>query len=233
MDSVNHFASLPVTLSGDLVPPPAGVTDAPVQASGLSRGELFRKAYHIQAGFAAFAMRAVSMNFIIVLMSILLLWNTFIWRVLPAKYMTIWRPTERTKGMPSGILLYCMSVLALCGIFYNHKWMAATIWGVLAFGDGMATIIGRAAGGARLPWNRNKGWWGSLTFLVFGTLSAAALIAWSLHGSFVGALPLAAALAAICAFAESLPLPVDDNLTVPFVGAIALPLLAMVPALAI
>jgi dolichol kinase len=231
MDSVTQFAPLPVNLSGDLVPPPAGAA-APSSPAGLTRGELFRKAYHIQAGFLAFAMSVMSINSTIVVMSILLLWNTFIWRILPAKYMTIWRPTERTKGMPSGILIYCLSVLALLGIFYNHKWMAAMVWGVLAFGDGMATVVGRAAGGARLPWNANKGWYGSLTFVFFGTLTAA-LIARSYHGSFLTVLPLAAALATICAIVESLPLSLDDNLTVPLVGAIALPLLAMVPALAI
>jgi dolichol kinase len=124
-------------------------------------------------------------------------------------------------------------VLGLCIVFFNHMWMTAAIWGVLAFGDGMATIVGRTTGGPRLPWNISKGWYGSLTFVLFGTLGAAALIAWTRGVPFLPTLPLAASLALACAVAESLPLTVDDNITVPVAGAIALPLLAMVPFLAI
>jgi dolichol kinase len=59
------------------------------------------------------------------------------------------------------------------------------------------------------------------------------VIAWTLHGRFLSALPIGLALASICAAVESLPLPIDDNITVPLAGALSLPLLAMLPALAV
>jgi dolichol kinase len=227
MDSIEHFAPIAIELSG-LFPPPidAGATPRRID---LSRGEMMRKSYHILAGLTAFAIRFVTpMTRVIVLIGFVL-WNTFVWRFVPSSFRRMWRPTEHTKGAPSGIIVYCISVLALCIVFFNHMWMTAAIWGVLAFGDGMATIVGRAIGGPRLPWNNRKGWYGSLSFVLFGTLGAAALIAWTRGVPFLPTLPLAASLAIVCAVVESLPLPLDDNITVPLAGAIALPLLAMVP----
>jgi dolichol kinase len=232
MDSVDRFPPLSLELPPGF-PPPLAAAGVPVRRIDLSRGELMRKSYHILAGLTAFAIRAVSpMTMVIVLIGFVV-WNTFVWRFVPRSFRAMWRPTEHTKGVPSGIVVYCISVLALCIIFYNHMWMTAAIWGVLAFGDGMATIVGCTTGGPRLPWNTRKGLYGSLAFVLFGTLGAAALIAWTRGVGFVPALPLAASLALACAVAESLPLPVDDNITVPLAGAVALPLLAMVPFLAI
>jgi uncharacterized protein (TIGR00297 family) len=69
--------------------------------------------------------------------------------------------------------------------------------------------------------------------VVFGGLGAALLIAWTsrlpldLQAWHVPrTLGVALALAVICAIVESLPTEVDDNLTVPLVGALSLPLLA-------
>jgi dolichol kinase len=218
MDTVDTFPLLP----------PAVV---PLRRMDLSRGELMRKIYHISAGMTAFAIRFVSPIAMVIVLIGFVLWNTFIWRFVPGSFRKMWRPAEQTKGMPSGIVLYCVSVLVLCIVFFNHMWMTAAIWGVLAFGDGMATIVGRLTGGPRLPWNIRKGWYGSLTFVLFGTLGAAVLIAWTRGIPFLPTLPLAASLALACAVAESLPLPVDDNITVPLAGAIALPVLVMVPFL--
>jgi dolichol kinase len=221
MDSMDHSAAL--SPDGFLAPP---------QTTTLS-GEIKRKAYHIMAGTPAFALRVVSPVTMVIVFLCLLLWNTFIWRVLPDSYRAMWRPNEHTKGVPTGILVYCIAVIALLLTFSSHKWMAAAVWGVMAFGDGMAGLVGRFAGGPRLPWNGSKGWYGSLAFVLFGTLGAAALIAWILRVSFAGVLPIAAALSLACALVESIPWRFDDNVTVPLTGAIALPLLLMVPALAI
>jgi dolichol kinase len=71
-----------------------------------------------------------------------------------------------------------------------------------------------------LPWNPAKSWGGSLAFLAVAAPVAWALAAWTLRGHpHAGATPerlvLGAALAAVTgALAESLPLPVTDNLVV-------------------
>src|SRR5207245_7813642 len=104
-------------------------------------------------------------------------------------------------------------------------------WGVLAFGDGLATLVGLAIDGPRLPWNAQKSWAGSAAFLVVGTIGASVLIVWTLH------LPLATwassrilvvsvPLVLACALVESVPTTIDDNATVPLAGALLLPLLA-------
>jgi uncharacterized protein (TIGR00297 family) len=146
---------------------------------------------------------------------------------------SLWRSDEHAQGYPRGILLYPLAVLAVILYFANAPWMAAALWGVLAFGDGMASFVGQALGGPRLPWNRDKGWSGLLAFVTFGTLGAALLMAWTSRLPLdAGAwhwprtLGVALALNLVCALVESLPTTLDDNLTVPLVGALTLPLLA-------
>ena len=96
----------------------------------------------------------------------------------------------------------------------------------------MASILGQAIGGPRLPWNPRKGWAGFLAFVVFGTIGAGLLTAWTLRlplGAWASPdiLALTAPLALVCAVVESMPTSLDDNLTVPLAGACVLPLLVM------
>jgi uncharacterized protein (TIGR00297 family) len=155
----------------------------------------------------------------------------FNWWLLPQLGgRALWREGERGRGYALGILLYPASVLGLILLFREQLWMVAAIWGVLAFGDGMATLVGQALRGPRLPWNPRKGWAGTLAFVGFGTLGAVVLIGWTLRlppatwGS-MRILALALPLAACCALVESLPTTLDDNVTVPLAGAVVLPLL--------
>jgi uncharacterized protein (TIGR00297 family) len=158
----------------------------------------------------------------------------FNWQVLPRiGGRALWRSPERTRGYPRGILLYPFSVLGLILYFWSSLWMAAALWGVMAFGDGMASFVGQSVGGPRLPWNRDKGWAGLLAFVVFGTLGAAVLIAWTTRlplDPFAWHAPRTLGMAfvttLVCALVESLPTTLDDNLTVPLAGALVLPLVA-------
>jgi uncharacterized protein (TIGR00297 family) len=124
-------------------------------------------------------------------------------------------------------------VLGLILVFHDRLWMAAAGWGILAVGDGMAGLVGQAAGGPRLPWNASKGWAGVVAFVLFGTAAAALLAAWTLRLPLAAAaahwprtIGVALALALVCALVESLPTTLDDNVTVPLATALALPLLA-------
>jgi uncharacterized protein (TIGR00297 family) len=103
------------------------------------------------------------------------------------------------------------------------------VWGVLAAGDGMATVAGRALGGPALPWNARKTWAGFAAFVTFGAVAAGLLCVWTLRlpagavfAPWVVAASLSVALA--CALVESLPLGLDDNLTVPLAGAVVVAL---------
>jgi uncharacterized protein (TIGR00297 family) len=152
----------------------------------------------------------------------------FNWQVLPRiGGKKQWREAEHSRGYPLGILLYPLSVLALVLVFRHELWKAAGVWGVLALGDGMASLVGQAVGGPRLPWNPRKGWAGSLAMVVSGALGCAILISWTQRaGLDTRLLVLSVLVALAAAWAESLPSTLDDNFTVPLVGAIAIALLS-------
>jgi len=210
----------------------------PVKTRRLPTDVIARKLFHINGGTPTWFIRFLRPTTLIAFTLFLLILNRYIMpRIANGRtfwhWERFWKESERKKGSPSGILVYCVSVLVLSIVFFQAKWMIAAIWGVLAYGDGMAELAGRGLGGPKLPWNSRKSWTGSGAFIFFGGLTASALMAWTTRGAFVSALPLGFALASICAMVESLPLPIDDNITVPITGAIALPLLAMLPALAL
>jgi uncharacterized protein (TIGR00297 family) len=197
----------------------------------LSRGEVLRKLVHIGCVGFAFLLRFTSGAQAAAMAALAFLFN---WQVLPRiGGKNLWRGADHTKGYPLGILLYPLAVLGLVLFFWSSLWMAAAVWGVLAVGDGMASVVGQALGGPRLPWNRSKGWAGFFAFVVFGTAAAAVLIAWTARlpldlNSWHAArtVGLAFCLSVACALVESVPTTLDDNLTVPLVGALVLPLFA-------
>jgi uncharacterized protein (TIGR00297 family) len=195
----------------------------------LAAAELKRKLVHVAVGGFAFAIRFLSWPQAAAMAAAAFLFN---WQVLPrVGGRALWRRDEHDKGYPRGILIYPLSVLGLILVFREEKWMAAALWGILAFGDGMASLLGQALGGPRLPWNPDKGWPGLVSFVVFGTLSASVLTAWTLRlplgaGSSPWILGITLPLALLLALVESVPTTLDDNFTVPLVGALVLPLLA-------
>jgi uncharacterized protein (TIGR00297 family) len=199
----------------------------------LDRGELARKAVHIGCVGFAFLLRYMTPGQAAAMAACAFLFN---WQLLPRiGGKGLWRGADHAKGYPVGILLYPLSVLGLILWFHASLWMAAALWGVLAVGDGMASVVGQAVGGPRLPWNREKGWAGLLAFVAFGTTAAAVLIAWtarlpldprSWHAGRT--LALAFAVTVVSALVESLPTTLDDNLTVPLAGAVVFPLFAQV-----
>src|SRR5438552_3537949 len=55
----------------------------------------------------------------------------------------LYRPVDQARGFPLGILLYPLAVLLLTLIFPSRPDITAGAWGILAFGDGAATLVGR------------------------------------------------------------------------------------------
>lgn len=198
-------------------------------AVALTTSELQRKLVHIGVGGFAFLLRGLSWPQAAAMAALAFLFNL---QVLPRiGGRAIWRGPERAKGYPIGILLYPLAVLGLVLAFRDELWKAAAVWGLLAFGDGMASVVGLALGGPALPWNARKGWAGFLAFVVFGTLGASLLAAWTLgmplSAAFSGfILRITLPLALIGAIVESAPTSLDDNLTVPLVSGVAIALLA-------
>lgn len=196
--------------------------------SEVTRPELKRKLVHIGVGSFALLLRFLDWRGAAVLAASAFLFN---WLVLPRiGGKGLWRDPEHARGYPLGILLYPLSVLGVCLVFHNDLAKAAAVWGILAVGDGTASLVGQAVGGPRLPWNPRKGLAGSLAFVVFGTLAASFLMVWTLRlplgATFAPRiLALTVPLAIVTALVESLPTTLDDNLTVPLTGAVSLMLL--------
>ncbi len=145
----------------------------------------------------------------------------------------LYRPGELTNGRTAGIVYYPISVLLLILAFPDRPDIAAAAWVIMAFGDGAATMVGHRLGGTRVPWNREKTVAGSVAFVVAGG-AAGALLAWWCRAPLVPppyawfslAAPVCAAI--VAAGVETVPIRLDDNLSVPAAAATVLWALSLV-----
>lgn len=128
------------------------------------------------------------------------------------------RPNER--NCLAAIWGYGLSVAPLFLLFPSQPEFPLTVAGIIAFGDGSATLVGLLAQGEKLPWNLKKSWAGSGAFIAAG-LPLATWIYWNAsvpHVSLSVAVPCVAPAVVASAIVESLPWRVNDNF---FVGASA------------
>ncbi len=203
----------------------------------LERGELARRVVHVGCVAFALLLRFLSWPQAAAFAISAFVFN---WQVLPrVGGRGMWRGADVARGYPVGILAYPLAVLGLVLVFRDRLHLAAAGWGILAVGDGMASLVGQAVGGPRLPWNPRKGWAGFAAFVAFGASAAALLWAWVARlpldpgaAHWPRTLGVALALAVACALVESVPTTLDDNVTVPLAVALVLPLFALAePAL--
>jgi uncharacterized protein (TIGR00297 family) len=163
----------------------------------------------------------------------------------------LYRPVDDIRGFPLGILLYPVSVLLLVLAFPSRLDIVAAAWGILALGDGAATLVGRrvttinaepaehadknfsadSASSAfirrRLSWNPDKTVAGTLAFIICGGLGAVALALWTRPAvtpqptlTFAIVAPLIAAV--VAALVETIPVRLDDNISVPIAAGAVL-----------
>ncbi|HEY0514456.1 MAG TPA: TIGR00297 family protein [Thermoanaerobaculia bacterium] len=191
----------------------------------LTRGELARKVVHMGVGLIAFSLRFLGPFWAAILAAGALGFNLFLLPRVGGR--KLWRDHEVASGTSIGIILYPLTVLLLILVFWRRLEVAAAAWGILAFGDGMASIAGMSLGTRKLPWNPRKSWAGSLAYVLFGALAAAVLLVWTApnQGRSYGvgfALAVCFATALLAAALESLPQGLDDNLGVPLVSGLFL-----------
>ena len=117
--------------------------------SGLTTGEAKRKLVHVAVGGFAFLLRFLTWPQAALMAVAAFAFNLVLLPRIGGR--GLWRAPDRERGFPIGILIYPLAVLTLVLVFRHDLWMAAAVWGILAFGDGMATVVGMAAGGPRLP----------------------------------------------------------------------------------
>ncbi|HEX9940540.1 MAG TPA: TIGR00297 family protein [Thermoanaerobaculia bacterium] len=188
----------------------------------LTRGELARKVVHMGVGLIAFSLRYLGPFWSAVCAASALAFNLFLLPKIGGR--KLWREAEHAAGASIGIILYPLAVLLLILVFYQRLEVAAATWGILAFGDGMASVAGMSFGRRKLPWNPRKSWVGSLAYVVFGGFAAFALLVWTAPGRYERpfALAVAFATALFAAALESLPQGLDDNIGVPLVSGLFL-----------
>ena len=187
----------------------------------FATNETLRKSIHIAVGLGAIALKFVQWRYVALIAAAFIAIN---WLLL---HRIVGRGVARhERGWDAGIVLYPAAVCALIVVFNWHIEIAAVAWVLMAFGDGSATLVGRAMPIAALPWNRQKSWGGMLAFLVAGGAAAFAIVT-----LFDGQPRMEALLLAIvaAAFAESLPLGLNDNVSVPFVAAGVLAAVSIAP----
>ena len=197
--------------------------------------ELLRKLVHVGMGGFALALRWMTPLQAAACALIAVLFNLFLLHRITGR--SLLRTDEKRKGFSLGIALYPAMVLILVLGFYRRLELAAAVWGLLAFGDGMATVAGVTLGGPKLPWNREKSWAGLISFILWGTAASAFLIRWVQHGAMAGqndhagmsflagpGFLLAGCFAAalVSGLAESVRTGIDDNILVPLTGGLTL-----------
>jgi uncharacterized protein (TIGR00297 family) len=187
-------------------------------AGQTKHSERARQWVHIGSGLFSLLLRVLTWRQAAVLAASALVFNAL---VLPRTGgHRLYRSIDRARGFPIGILLYPLSVLGLILIFRSRLDIAGAAWAILAVGDGSATLVGTRVTSAPLPWNVEKTVAGTAAFCVGGALGGIGL-AWWLAPTvatapslwFVGLAPVAAAIAA--GLVESIPVRLDDNLSVP------------------
>jgi uncharacterized protein (TIGR00297 family) len=191
-----------------------------VDDSSFRTNEALRKSIHIVTGLLVVSLKYVPWRIAALIAAVAVIGNWLILHRVVGK-----RVARDARGWDAGIILYPLSVCLLIIIFSWHIELAAVAWAILAFGDGTATLVGRATPIAPLPWNGEKSWGGFLAFLVFGGAAACAVV-W-----LFGRPPISVAIFAtfIAAMVESWPLGINDNVSVPLAAATTLAVAGIEP----
>jgi uncharacterized protein (TIGR00297 family) len=185
--------------------------------------ELLRKLLHIGMGFGALLLARIPWRYAALIGVAGIIGNWLLLHRIVGR-----RVSRNERGWDIGIVLYPFAVTVLIVVFNWHLEIAAVAWVLLAFGDGFSTVIGKRLPLSPLPWNRAKSWGGFFAFILFGGGAAFAIA--RLFGAPHDVAIAAAVLAS--AIAESLPLGIDDNVTVPFIAAGVLAAMAIKPIVA-
>jgi len=212
-----------VTVKGDfgeVLPPLAGSDVGP---HSLSRRDVIRQTIHISGFFVAFftmylpldTYLAVSLIMIIVLLYTVSELARMFGLNFPVVSTITWKATiqpEIYEFVTAPILFAFGIILSL--LLFPAPLSYASI-AIFTLGDGCATLFGKTFGIHAFPYNKGK----KIEGTIFGFLMASL-------GALVFVSPLKALVAAgVGMIVESLPAPLNDNLTIPLAAGLSLLLL--------
>lgn len=191
-----------------------------VQSSSFSTNERLRQSIHIAIGLFAVTLKWLPWRVAAEIAGAAAIMNWLLLHRIVGK-----RVARHERGYDPGLVLYPLVVCGLILIFNWHIALAAVAWVILAFGDGVATLAGRAMPIAPLPWNHQKSWGGTIAFIVAAGLASSGM------AIFFGSPEIGVAIAAtiVAAAVESMPLGMDDNFTVAAAAAGTLAIFAIEP----
>lgn len=130
-----------------------------------------------------------------------------------ARIIDISEREEVIKVSPGkGALMFLIGSAFTLVIFSFNIYIAAAAIAILALGDSFSTLVGRRIGSHKLAYNRMKSIEGSIAGVITALLGA----------SIIVPLPMALFGALIGMLVESLPLKIDDNLTIPVFAGLAM-----------
>jgi HAD superfamily phosphoserine phosphatase-like hydrolase len=213
-------------VKGDLLEILPIVKGGPPQSSGtLSKSTVLREAIHI-GGFSVALVSAYLINRRTVALLILIVTVVYtiseilrlLGRSMPIISAITLKTTRKSEAQEfvSSPIFYALGIVIPL-MFFPEPVGYASI-SVLTLGDGFASVCGLKFGRTQIPFNKNKRLEGSACGLAFAFL-----------GSLLFVNPMRAlAASAVGMFVEALPLPINDNLAVPFASGLALMILALV-----
>ncbi len=129
------------------------------------------------------------------------------------------------KEILRGPLIYGIAFVILTVMYWKDSPIGLTALMLLSGGDGLADIVGKRFGTARLPWSSNKSWAGSAAMFVGGIGFALFVIFIFIQAGvfksslFAFVLPVIW-IGLVCTAVESLPIEEYDNVTVPVVAVL-------------
>ncbi len=135
------------------------------------------------------------------------------------------RDNEKKRGWSVGKLSYAVVVLALVLLFRERIHLACGGWAVLALGDSISNIAGRAWGRTMIPWSAKCTWVGSGFYVAASWIGSTVLVLWAVSvtgyvlPSFNTVVAACLGASVVAALVETLPIPIDDNLTSPLAAA--------------
>jgi uncharacterized protein (TIGR00297 family) len=192
----------------------------------LTRGSPFsettRQWVHIGFGAAALLLPFLNWYQAVIMAACAVVFNIRLLRTFAGDRLH--RPVELAQTIPLGLVLYPTAILLLMLMLPSRLDIVAAAWGILAAGDGAATLVGRRYGRRRWPWNRGKSVAGSVALVVAGGLAGSFLCWWCRsiiipppYLWFSLGAPLVAAI--VAAAVETVPIRLDDNLSVTLTAA--------------
>ncbi|KAK9827459.1 hypothetical protein WJX74_003520 [Apatococcus lobatus] len=137
----------------------------------------------------------------------------------PGTVKSVSREGDRQELL-RGPLYYCLVLIAGTVLYWRESPIGILALALMCGGDGLADIVGRRFGSARLPFNPDKSWAGSLAMLLGGTGCAYALITVFCSLGYITCPPTRllgtvciAASAATCTEALPISQKLDDNIS--------------------